>query len=149
MCINNNGGVIMDDIEQLRKQLMNNANNPTSPERLDHISMFLEPTKVTGQEVYDNERKLLRAKELSCGNIKEAHMTANIKGIMTSNIILGFGQVNLYRIMTTTIHAGFKMSMSIDGEFIKRITGQEFKYTYTQHMHEHQDNVKNPKTKGE
>ena len=104
-------------------------------ERLDQISMFLWPTWVPGQEDYDNPRMPLVSKELSVGRIKEEHMKGNISHTRTALDMLEEGQIGLARFIMKFMHSEFKMTMSIDGEFMDGITHQELRYTQHQHVH--------------
>jgi len=105
-------------------------------ERLDQISMFLWPTWVPGQEDYDTPRMPLVSKELSVGRIKEEHMKGNISHTRTSLDMLEEGQIGLARFIMKFMHSEFKMTMSIDGEFMDGITHQELRYTQHQHLHQ-------------
>ena len=131
----------MDEMEQLRKSL----DSPNVVERLDQISMFLEPTYVLGQESYDNPRKPLVSKEMSVGNIQESHMCGHLKGVRSALELLDEGQLGLARFIMKTMQSEFKMTMSIDGEFIKSVTKQELRYTHTQHLYAHETEEKNKK----
>lgn len=106
-------------------------------ERLDQISMFLEPTYVIGQETYDNPRKQLVSKELSVGNIKEEHMSGHMNSVRTALELLDEGQISEARFVMKYIQSEFKMTMSIGGEFMNNVTKQELRYTQNQHVYEH------------
>ena len=107
-------------------------------ERLDQISMFLWPTWVPGQEDYDTPRMPLVSKELSVGRIKEEHMAGNISHTRAALYMLDRGHVGLARYIMKFMHSEFKMTMSIDGEFMDGITHQELRYTQHQHLHQDQ-----------
>ena len=104
--------------------------------------MFLEPTYVKGQENFDNPRKPLVSKELSCGHIQEHHMGGHLKSVRTALEFLDEGQVGLARYIMKSMQSEFKMTMSIDGEFINNVTKQELRYTQTQHVYDHGEDQK-------
>jgi len=127
----------MNELDNMRNQLVDQSDGLNIMERLDQISMFLEPTYVKGQEDYDNPRKPLVSKEFSVGNILENHMSGHLKGVRAALELLDSGQIGLARYIMKTMQSEFKMTMSIGGEFMKNITKQELRYTHTQHLHQH------------
>jgi len=132
----------MSELEDMQRRMAEQGDVPGITERLDQISMFLEPTYVKGQESYDLPRKPLVAKELSVGHIKEEHMRANMETVTTALEFLDTGQLGLGMFLMKTLHSEFKQTMSIDGEFINNVTKQELRYTHTQHLYQHEEEQK-------
>lgn len=115
-------------------------------DKLDNISLFLEPTRIEGQFDYDNMRRPLVGKELSVGHIKEEHMEGHLESVLTALEMLDEGQIGLGLFIMKMMQSEFKMTMSIDGEFMRNVTKTEMSHTYTQHVYSHDD--KEPVKKG-
>lgn len=134
--------ICMTEISDIERQLGNAEPGSNIVERLDQISMFLEPTYIKGQEDYDNPRKLLVSKELSVGNIKPEDRGGHMRSVRAAQEFLDNGQIGLARFIMKTLQSEFKISMSIEGKFMENITKQELRYTHAQHLYTHQEQQK-------
>ena len=106
-------------------------------DKLDNVSLFLEPTRIEGQYDYDNQRRPLVGKELSVAVITRDDIEGNMESVYTALEMLDEGQMSLGFFIMKVMQSEFKMSMSIDGEFMKNITKTEMSHTYTQHVYSH------------
>jgi len=109
-------------------------------ERLDQISMFL--TYIESKDL----RKILVGKEKSVGNIQLQHMEGHIGMDRLIMTLLYNGQMRTAIKNITSMISEFKMTMSIDGEFIKDVTKQELRYKSESHVYN--EPVEKPKKKG-
>jgi len=104
---------------------------PKVQERLDQISMFLHFIET------NSPRNMLVGKEKSIGHIKEEHMEGHIEMDYAIMTLLEAGQLKTALKMIISFISEFKMTMSIDGEFINNVTKQELRYSQYQHVYEH------------
>jgi hypothetical protein len=108
-------------------------------DRYSDLSQLLMATQPEGYNEYYNSRSPLLGKELSLGIIDKTDMLAND---MLSWAILELffeGQTDFAWDYMTWYQNDWKASMSIDGKLLDRITGEEIRYTQTQHVYEHQE----------
>lgn len=108
-------------------------------DRYSDLSQLLMATQPEGYNEYYNSRSPLLGKELSLGIIDKTDMLAND---MLSWAILELffeGQTDFAWDYMTWYQNDWKASMSIDGKLLDRITGEEIRYTQTQHLYEHQE----------
>jgi hypothetical protein len=122
----------MNDLEDMQKQMQAMGDAPTTPERLDHISMFLQDIESS------RPIKNIVDKVKSIGYIDENHMAGHIQMDKAIMKLLKHGQVNLGYELIYGVKSEFRMTMSIKGAFIENVTKQELKYTHTQHLYPHE-----------
>ncbi len=126
----------MSDIESIR----NAYDQGNVKERLDQISMFL--TYIESKDL----RKILVGKEKSIGNIQLQHMEGHIGMDRTIMTLLTHGQMRTAIKNITSMISEFKMTMSVEGEFINAVTKQELRYRQESHVYNEPSDK--PKKKG-
>ena len=124
----------MNELDDMQKW---QGDRPKIQERLDQISMFLHFI-----ETNSSPRNMLVGKEKSIGHIKEEHMDGHIEMDNMIMIFLDAGQMKTAIKKIYSVISEFKMTMSIDGEFINNVTKQELRYTQYQHLIQHDDREK-------
>ena len=120
-----------DDMDSIAQQLQQ-SDGQTITERLDQISMFLQFIQT------NRPQDMIVGKEKSVGHIKEEHMGGHIRMDQAILTLLNAGQIRTAIKMIYSHLSEFKMTMSIDGEFINNVTKQELRYTHTQHLYPHE-----------
>ena len=110
--------------------------------KFSDVTLLLEATKPEGYEEYYNARAPLLGRELSIGIIDKTDMLANDMASWCILELFYEGQTDFAWDYMTWYQNDWKASMSIDGTLIDKLTSDEIRYTQTQHLHEHQDQVK-------
>lgn len=106
---------------------------PKKTERLDQISMFL-------QYIEENDpRNQLVGKEKSIARIEGGHMPGHIRMDKAIMMMFDKGQIKTGFKLLYSQNSEFRMSMSIDGNFIDNVTKQELRYYQHQYLHQEQE----------
>ena len=116
-------------------------------ERFNSLEMLLENTQPQGKEFHDyfNIRKPLLSKETYLGVIEKTDQLAYGYVVDAIQENLHHGLIQLALDWEVRYLNDIRTTPSIDGEFLRRMTSQEFKYSQTQELHEYQHK---PKKKG-
>lgn len=109
-------------------------------DRFNSLEMLLENTQPEGEEFNDyfNIRKPILSKETYLGVIQREDIFAYDLAVDAIQENLHHGLINLALDWEVKYLNDIRMTPSIDGEFLRRMTSQEFKYSQTQTLHEYQ-----------
>ena len=109
-------------------------------ERFSSLEMLLQNTQPKGKEFSDffNLRKMLLSKETYLGVIDndDRYCYSLIADAIQEN--LHHGLINFSFDLQVKFLHDIRTTPSLGGEFLNRITSQEFKYTQTQELHEYE-----------
>ena len=121
---------------------MTGGNYPGQPynpgENLSNIEKLLDPTLPKGEilDDYINIRRMILGKEAYLGFLEREDMLALDKMITAIQENLIHGQIEFSLDRQIQFLVNLRLSPSVNGEFLKRITSQEFKYTQDQKVTE-------------
>lgn len=109
-------------------------------ERYNNLEMLLENTQPTGVEYQDffNIRKPLLSKETYLGLIEREDMFAYELWVDAIQENIHHGLFELALEMMVTYMSNIRITPSIGGEFLKRLTSSEVKYHQSSELHEYQ-----------
>lgn len=107
-------------------------------ENLSNIEKLIQPTTPKGPEFFDffNIRKILLGKETYLGYYERGDMLAMDLMVRAMNENLHHGQIDFCMGQMVQYANNLRSTPGINGEFLKRITSQEFKYTQDQKITE-------------
>lgn len=108
--------------------------------RFNSLEMLLQNTQPKGTEFNDyfNIRKPILGKETYIGVIEREDLLAIGKWVKAITENLHHGLVEFALDMMVQFLNDIRTTPSVKGEFLKRLTSQEFKYTQEQTLHEFQ-----------
>jgi len=124
---------------------MNFPNTPYNiGETLSNLEKLLDPTLPKGDEFTDyiNLRRMVLGKELYLGYIERNDLLALDLVVQAIQENFNHGQIAMALDWEVQYLNNLRTSPSVDGNFIKRITSQEFKYTQDQKITEVQQPAK-------
>lgn len=105
---------------------------------LSNVEKLLDPTLPKGAEFHDyiNIRRMLLGKETYLGFLERADLLALDFWVFAIQENLNHGQIELALDMQVQYSNNLRTTPSVEGNFLKRITSQEFKYTQDQKVTE-------------
>jgi hypothetical protein len=109
-------------------------------QRFNSLEMLLQNTQPKGKEFNDffNIRKPILGKETYIGVIEREDLLAISKWVKAITENLHHGLVEFALDMMVIFLNDIRTTPSVKGEFLRRLTSQEFKYTQEQTLHEFQ-----------
>lgn len=109
-------------------------------QRFNSLEMLLQNTQPKGKEYDDffNIRKPILGKETYIGVIEREDLLAINKMVKAISENLHHGLIEFALDQMVMFLNDIRTTPSVKGEFLKRLTSQEFKYTQEQTLHEFQ-----------